>query len=151
MYSSHIEKIECCTQNQLHTLVALMQQLPEFDGRHDSEALISRLQHQSHLALLSFVEGEPAGFKLGYALDDSTFYSWLGGVLPDFRQLGLAKSMLLEQEAWAKAKGYNRIEVKTLNRFAPMLSMLVRCGYQVVELQPHDNSALNKITLRKSL
>ena len=151
MYSSHIEHIELCTAEHLNMLVELMAQLPEFDESHDVDALVSRLQSQPHLALLSFVEGELAGFKLGYALDDTTFYSWLGGVLPDFRNLGLAKSMLLAQEAWAKSQGYEVMEVKTMNRYAAMLTMLVSNGYQVIALATNDDIKLNKMTLRKHL
>ncbi|MCL2915110.1 GNAT family N-acetyltransferase [Shewanella corallii] len=151
MYASHIEHIELCSDEHLNTLTGLIEALPEFDSRHDLDALVSRLQGQPHLALLSFVEGELAGFKLGYALDDTTFYSWLGGVLPEFRNLGLAKSMLVAQESWAKTKGYQSMEVKTMNCYAPMLTMLVSNGYQVTALAANDDIKLNKMTLRKSL
>lgn len=151
MYASHIEHIELCSNEHLNTLVGLIEALPEFDSRHDVDAMVSRLQSQPHLALLSFVEGELAGFKLGYGLDDTTFYSWLGGVLPDFRKLGLAKAMLQAQETWASSKGYQTIEVKTQNRYGAMLTMLVTNGYQVVALETKEQVQDHKMTLRKAI
>ncbi|QIR16285.1 GNAT family N-acetyltransferase [Shewanella aestuarii] len=111
-----------------------------------------RLACHDCLILLAYVEGEVAGFKLGYAKTDGEFYSWLGGVLPDFRQLGLAKSMLEYQERWAQQQGYSLITVKTHNHFNAMLNMLVSSQYQITAIDTDKaNVSLNKLHLQKSL
>ncbi|WKE67170.1 GNAT family N-acetyltransferase [Gallaecimonas kandeliae] len=103
--------------------------LPEFGGGRSVAQYRARFTGP-HLCLVALVDGVPAAFKLGYALDDTTFYSWLGGVLPPYRRQGLAQLLLEAQEAWAAGQGYGRIEVKSSGRFPAMLALLARNGYQ---------------------
>ena len=60
----------------------------------DSEFFINRIQTKDdHLSILAFSNEKPVGFKIGYRYDLSTFYSWIGGVLPTYRQQGIATAM----------------------------------------------------------
>ncbi|BDM62793.1 N-acetyltransferase GCN5 [Shewanella sp. NFH-SH190041] len=151
MYATHIETISHTSPDQWHVVMQLYQQLPEFDNRHQLSDLSNTLQHKSHLLQLGYIAGELAGFKLGYALNDQIFYSWLGGVLPDYRNLGLAKHMLQQQEQWAKTQGYQVMQVKSSNRFRAMLTMLISRGYHITALAEHSNIADHQLTLQKPL
>ncbi|MBW8186168.1 GNAT family N-acetyltransferase [Shewanella nanhaiensis] len=152
MYQVEIEQATLVTPELLHSLMELNQAIPEFDNAYPMTEYQTRLSDKPMLALFIKVEGEVAGFKLGYELDNGQFYSWLGGILPEFRGLGLAKQLLLAQESWAIEQGYQQIEVKTLNRFASMLKMLISNQYQITSLkQDTDKLELNKISLQKSL
>ena len=91
MYRVEIEQTTLATPRLLHNLLALSQSMPEFDNPYPLAEYQLRLSNKPILALFIKVEGEIAGFKLGYEQNDTKFYSWLGGVLPDFRGLGLAK------------------------------------------------------------
>ncbi|ACA84391.1 GNAT family N-acetyltransferase [Shewanella woodyi] len=152
MYQVEIVQATIVTPELLQSLMELNQAIPEFDNAYPMTEYQTRLSDKPMLALFIKVEGEVAGFKLGYERDNGQFYSWLGGILPEFRGLGLAKQLLQTQERWAKEQGYHQIEVKTLNRFTSMLKMLISNQYQITNLkQDTDKLELNKISLQKSL
>lgn len=132
-------------------LALLMSRISELDRTQSAESLVERIGDKPSLILFAYVEGELAGFKLGYQSEEDCFYSWLGGVDADFRQLGLAKSMLEYQEKWAKAQGYTRLEVKTRNQFQAMLNMLVANQYQITQVESHPSIDKNKLHLQKVL
>ncbi|OON39460.1 GNAT family N-acetyltransferase [Izhakiella australiensis] len=129
----------------------LYNQLPEFDAYHSLNDMEMRIADKPHLVRIAEIDGELAGFKLGYALDKNCFYSWLGGVLPGFRREGVAHALLRDQELWAQSQGYSRVSVNTRNRFKEMLLLLVSRDYQLVALQPGETAAEHKLRLEKAL
>ncbi|MEB5922245.1 GNAT family N-acetyltransferase [Franconibacter daqui] len=135
----------------LDEIVSLCHRIPEFTLPVDNAALQQRIGASAACALIAYVGEKPAGFKLGYALDKDTFYSWLGGVLPAYRRDGVAQALLEAQETWAKEKGYKSISVKTRNSFPAMLMMLVKNGYQVIELEKKGEVVDYRLVLRKTL
>lgn len=152
MYSIEIEAKTALTPLLIHQIVELSQQIPEFDRPLTPQALLERLAGKNCLLLLAYVEGELAGFKLGYEQDATLFYSWLGGVATDFRRLGLAQSLLEYQEIWARRQGYRHIQVKTMNRFPAMLNMLINNQYLITELMADPKNQINhKLRLHKSI
>ncbi|MBY5993378.1 GNAT family N-acetyltransferase [Ferrimonas balearica] len=133
-------------------VVAISQQIPEFNQPYGAEEYQRRLASVPHLIQIAEVEGEAAGFKVGYQLEEGVFYSWMGGILPDFRALGLAREMLLAQEAWANDQGYDRLKVKSRNRYATMVAMLLRHGYGIEAFEAKgDTLADHRIHLTKAL
>ena len=93
-----------------------------------------RLAH-APLILVAERSGRAVGFKAGYdRWLDGSYYSWLGGVLPDHRGAGVASALIDAQEAWCREHGYGSIRVKTRNRFVAMRVVLARNGYLVTEL-----------------
>lgn len=83
-----------------------------------------------HLAL-ALVDGAVAGFKLGYATDHETFYSWLGAVHPQFRGLGIASQLMEHQHAWCRAHAFKRVQTKTLNRWREMIALNLKFGFEI--------------------
>ena len=132
-------------------MVSLYHRIPEFSQPLDKAALRQRTGAAVSCALMAYVAGEAAGFKLGYALDEDNFYSWLGGVLPEYRREGVAQALLDAQEIWATENGYKSITVKTRNSFPGMPIMLVKNGYQLVELEKKGEVRDYRLMLRKSL
>ncbi|MCG9722194.1 GNAT family N-acetyltransferase [Shewanella sp. Isolate7] len=152
MYTTSIEHHTQLSDELIDTLIGLSQQVPEFDGRHQAADYQSRLSGKPFLVQLIRIEGELAGYKIGYAEANGEFYSWLGAILPEFRQLGLAKEMMQDQERWAKAQGFNTLAVKTYNRFASMLQLLIKQGYKIAGLENSTaNIDDNKLVLNKLL
>ncbi|MCL1120959.1 GNAT family N-acetyltransferase [Shewanella seohaensis] len=152
MYSIEIKALTALTPELTTQLIELSKQIPELDRPLTSETLAERLSDKTCLILLAYVEGEFAGFKLGYEQADAVFYSWLGGVATDFRRLGLAQSLLEYQETWASRQGYNFIQVKTMNRFPAMLNLLIRNQYLITELKADPQSLIDhKLHLSKSI
>ncbi|WP_052074631.1 GNAT family N-acetyltransferase [Shewanella mangrovi] len=133
-------------------VIALMEQIPEYDAVDSVAEIRQRLYDKRILLQLLYVEDELAGFNLGYALDEQRFYSWLGGIAAEFRGIGLAKKMLLAQEQWLSANGYQSVQIKTRNKFRTVLNLLIRNRYQVVDFTPvADDISQHRLSLQKQL
>lgn len=132
--------------------VAVSQQIPEFSaGIYDQKACETRLFNTKSLILVALAGDKPVGFKMGYNRDnDGSFYTWLGGVLPDYRQLHIAQQMADIQEAWAKEEGFNAIVLKTRNRFKAMLLFALKNGFWIESLEQKEAIEDYRITLRKN-
>ncbi len=91
--------------------------------------------HPNQLLLTARIEGQVVGFKWGYALDPKTFYSWLGGVDPQWRDLGLAQEMIDHQEKWCRDQGFEKIQTKGMNQWPEMISLNLKNGYQITGIQ----------------
>lgn len=118
-------------QASLEEVIGLIAHVPELEQGHPIPFYQQRVHGKNHLALVSEVRGQLAGFKLGYEVNPSHFYSWVGGVIPEFRNLGLAQELLVAQESLVWSRGYQVISVKTAPRFAAMCSLLDKNGYVV--------------------
>ncbi|MHC2067613.1 GNAT family N-acetyltransferase [Bremerella sp. T1] len=82
-------------------------------------------------SLIAFSGGEPIGFKLGYEMTSRIFYSWNGGVVPEYREKGVASHLMDLQHAWAKEKGYRLVRTYTENKFKEMLILNIRKGFNI--------------------
>lgn len=91
------------------------------------------------LLLGAFVDGELAGYNLGYPVDDQEFHLWMGGVAERFRGTGLATHLLEEEERLAKEQGYRILTVNTYQeKFPVMFSFLSRHGYSIYKQEEKD-------------
>ena len=136
----------------LAELLWVHERIPEFPGKASLDFYTERLKHRLHLALVAEKEGELLGFKVGYQSDKpDTFYSWMGGVRPEFRGKGIATSLAEEQERWAKAQGFNAVFLKTRNRFPGMIQFGVKRGFKIVDLHPKGGVEDYRIVMHKEL
>lgn len=141
------EKVTEISSKHFEIIGLLMKQI---FGEWDPKWFHSTFDHQKDFFLLvASIEGKAVGFKLGYEISSTEFYSWLGGVLPEFRGIGIAKDLLDAQHEWCRQKGYKKIETKTQNRFRDMLLLNIRAGFDVVGY--HDTKDGPKILLEKNL
>ena len=124
--------------------------IPEFDRPITESVLMERLG-QTSLVLVATRGERIVGYKAGYAKDDQTFYSWLGGVLPEHRGQGVADTLRERQEQWARSRGYRQLRVKSMNRFPAMLQMLISRGYQICGYEEAGGSDRSKIVFSKTL
>ncbi|MCF2848050.1 GNAT family N-acetyltransferase [Pseudoalteromonas sp. ACER1] len=136
---------------RLEDLLFIDSQIPEFDGRNTLSKLQAQCADVDHLALVAYIDNEPVAYKLGYALDSNTFYSWLGAVAPKCRGQGIAQALLNAQEAWVKANNYRTIKVKSMNRFPAMLSLLIKNGYSIVGYEDRGSLQTSKILFTKDI
>ncbi|HEU5074823.1 MAG TPA: GNAT family N-acetyltransferase [Polyangiaceae bacterium] len=72
------------------------------------------------------------GFKIAYATRSRRLYSWLGGVLPDYRRRGVGKALMDYQHAWAKERGYLNVETGTIRNNVPMMLLNLRSGFEII-------------------
>lgn len=132
--------------------VELSYQIPEFDNPHSKEIYQERLQNKKHLIAIAEVEGELAGFKVGYdKFGNTSFYTWMGGVLPKFRKKGLAKALAEFQEQFAMKEGFNSVILKTRNCHKNMLHFAISSGFEIVDVELREKSSENRILLNKQL
>ncbi|MBD2715760.1 GNAT family N-acetyltransferase [Microvirga sp. STR05] len=89
-------------------------------------------QHQPVQAWLAYIGEELVGCKLGYERKPGHYYSWLGGVHPDFRGQGIAAELMRQQHAWCREQGYQHIRTHTYNRWRAMLLLNLRHGFNII-------------------
>ncbi|WP_238018669.1 GNAT family N-acetyltransferase [Oceanobacillus jordanicus] len=66
----------------------------------ESDDLSSKMTGKPPLVIVTAMDGERViGYEIGYALDNRTFYSWLGGVDPRYRNQGIAYSLRFNEKA----------------------------------------------------
>lgn len=103
-----------------------------FHSEPNQEALERLSKNEDLLILVAYDEDTPVAFKIGYRQDPDTFYSWLGGVLNEYRRQSLATQLMQRQHDWARARGYRFIQTKTLNRWREMLILNLRNGFDIM-------------------
>ncbi|MEZ4992597.1 MAG: GNAT family N-acetyltransferase [Saprospiraceae bacterium] len=132
------------------TCVHLSREIPEFVGPPEEEEYRRRLEGVPHLILVAYFGKRPIGFKVGYQRE-AYFYSWMGGVLPDFRRLRIAEKLAKRQEDWARVQGYDSITFKTRNQHKAMLIFALKNGFDIIGFREKESVTTNRILLRKAL
>jgi GNAT superfamily N-acetyltransferase len=98
---------------------------------------------------LALVGGTPVGFKIGYAMSEDRYYSWLGGVDPDHRRRGIAAQLMERQHDWARSRGYTTIETRSEQTNVAMARVNLASGFVVCGMQSHPDRT--QIFFSKSL
>ena len=133
-------------------LLSVHECIPEFPGKASLDFYTERLKHRLHLGLIAEKDGELLGFKVGYQSDTpDTFYSWMGGVRPEFRKQGIADTLAEYQENWAKEKGFEAIYFKTRNRFPAMITFGLKRGFKIMEVIPKGGVEDYRVVMWKEL
>ncbi|MEO1451913.1 MAG: GNAT family N-acetyltransferase [Bacteroidota bacterium] len=133
-------------------LAQMAAQLPEFSQPYGADIIALRLSQAPHWGYQALIDGQVAGFKVGYErTPDGSFYSWLGGVLPPYRRMGVAQQLAEGMETWAKAQGYTQLRFKTRNRHRKMLQFALKQGFDIVGVDPYPDRAEHRIWLEKDL
>ena len=112
----------------------VLTEVPELDSYLSLEEFKAKVSDGA-LVLVYEAEGKAIAFKIGYPLSQNEFYSWLGGVLPEYRKEGVAQQLLDYQERWVRDKGYMKLSVKSMNRYPSMIRFLVKNKYQIAKVE----------------
>lgn len=131
--------------------LSVEQRIPEFTEISTVEECKERIDNKPHLLLIARDNDIPIGYLIGYEAENGIFYSWLGGVSPGYRRMGIAQQLLEMQEIWAQHHGYEQIRAKSRNKYAGMLILLIKNGYQIVDLEQGDSVEQTKVVFQKSL
>ncbi len=132
--------------------IAIERLIPEFDKPYDTLEYELRLNDANPLILVAYIDGVSAGYKVGYdRYHDGSFYSWVGGVLPQFRGLKLANALADEQETWATAQGYDRIVLKTRPTFENMIAFAQKRGFALVNVDTTEHGEFLVLEKRLSV
>lgn len=116
-----------------------------------TDDFIEKMQNKDLFLLSVAYEGTKViGYKIGYELTNEKFYSWLGGVHPDYRHLGVASKLMNMQHCHLRKKGYKVVQTKTLNKWRSMLILNIKSGFDITETYIDRHGEL-KIVLEKEL
>lgn len=137
-------------EGDIETVVMLSQQIPEFINPHGAEVYYKRISNVPHSVLIAYVADKAVGFKVGYERD-GYFYSWMGGVLPDHRRMGIAQALAAAQEAWAMQQGYTSVTFRTRNSHKAMLLFALQNNFDIIGVEERDLVQDFRIILRKQL
>lgn len=107
-------------------------------------------EKENILSIIAYHNQKPIGFKIGYHYNESTFYSWVGGVLYNYRKQGIAKQLAILQEDWTKQQGYTKLRTKSMNRFKPMMILNLKNGFDIQQIYTNNNGQ-TKIVFEKEL
>jgi GNAT superfamily N-acetyltransferase len=121
-------------------------------GVAPAEKVFRRLREADDLSvLLATTEtGQAAGYKIGYRQREDTYYSWIGGVLPEHRGQGIAGVLMQMQHDWAAMRGYRFVQTKTMNRWRNMLILNIQHGFDIIGTQVNEAGEV-EIILEKAL
>lgn len=112
---------------------------------------VDRIHSKEDLIInLCYDASELIGFKVGYQYDENTLYSWVGGVLSEYRKQGIAQQLMEFQHSAAKEKGYQKVRTKSMNRFKPMIILNLKNGFDIQQVYTND-SGQTKIIFEKRL
>jgi predicted GNAT superfamily acetyltransferase len=126
--------------------------IPEFDDPYEISEYSKRLKGTVHLILTAYDDHIPIAFKIGYHRhSDGSFYSWMGGVLPNYRRKGIANNLAHHQETWAKKKGYNSIKLQTRSKHNAMQALAINRGFQITNRKEKTSNSNTCIWMNKPL
>ncbi|MEA3286538.1 MAG: GNAT family N-acetyltransferase [Candidatus Marinimicrobia bacterium] len=121
----HSNKVEIHRVNEFEKMI--------FGSQHVTPKSLARIVNNHPLLLVASQGDRPVGFKLGYVIPDTrTWFSWLGGVHPNYRKRGIAQQLLNLQEKHAKILGLEKIYFTTFDRFTAMINLGEKNGYQLI-------------------
>ena len=139
-------------EGKLDDAVMVSANVPEFDDPYEIPEYSKRLNITTHLILTVYDDHNPIAFKIGYQRHpDGSFYSWMGGVLPNYRRKGIANNLADHQEIWAKKKGYNSIRMQTREKHIAMLALAINRGFQINNRIEKTSSSNTRIWMNKPL
>ena len=140
-------------KGSIEDAVTISNLIPELKNPHAQEVYKDRMKGKTHLILIAYADKQMIGFKVGYDKfeDGKNFYTWMGGVLPDFRKKGIAKALANKQEIWIKQNGFQNVILKTRNKHQGMLIFAIKNNFKIIEIEARNNIEEHRILLKKAL
>jgi GNAT superfamily N-acetyltransferase len=103
------------------------------------------------LMMIASLDSLPVGFFLGFELKPMVYFSWLYGVLPEFRRKGIASQLMTAVHTWCQGHEYDSIRFECQNQHRPMLHLAINEGYDIVGIRWDADRSANLIIFEKVL
>lgn len=120
--------------------IALTQQIFEQDA--DDVWLRSlkwRLENMPDLCIsVAEIDGKMVGYKAGYATAYDRYYSWLGGVHPEYRRRCIAQDLMNSQHNWLKSGRFHVIETHVAQNNKNMIELNQKYGLTITGMFMKD-------------
>ena len=98
-----------------------------------------RAEKDAMILVAQDAKGRTLGFRFGHAEKEQSefkvFYDQNGGVHPEHRRQGIARSLLREQHRIAKSRGYSHIRTGVAIPMKPMIILNLQEGFEITELR----------------
>ncbi len=131
--------------------VDLSSKIPEFNSPYKIEEYKKRCAGK-YLVLIAEIDNQSVGFKIGYdRFNNGSFYSWMGGVLPKFRRMGVAYSLANFQEKWATKNEFSSSLLKTRQKHDGMIAFSLNRGFIITEETQLTPAEETRIWMQKLL
>jgi predicted GNAT superfamily acetyltransferase len=108
------------------------------------------IEHPKLCSVLAYENDNLIGFKIGYPYSEDTFYSWIGGIIPRFRQQGIATQLTILQEDFVRSKGFFKLRTKSMNQYKPMMVLNLKNGFDITKIYTNSKGQ-TKIVFEKLL
>lgn len=143
-------KIDVLGQGDLELVSTLYNQVyhPARDAAFFRRRFLGRY---NPLIMVGSIDGEAAGFSLGFELKPTVFFSWLYGVLPAYRRAGIGAQLMEAVQAWALEHGYEHIRIECQNGHRPMLHMCISRGYNIVGVRWDTDRGENLVIFEREI
>ncbi len=123
-----------------------------FSPSRDEEFFERRFSARHNVSvLLAMIDDRHIGFVVGFELMPGTYFTWLCGVSPDFRRLGVATQLMQAELAWAHDNGYQTMRFECQNQHRPMLHAAITEGYDLVGIRWDTATGNNVVIFEKSI
>ncbi len=126
-----------------------------FDGVYDWKPyelseFESRLSVDESAVFVALDQGQIVGYFVGYPKGEY-FYSWILGVLPEYRGHRIATELMDLAEDYARKNGFKKMLSKVYNVSDRMLRLKLKRGYMVADVQKNDKILYTAVMLELEL
>ena len=143
-------KVDIVGPNDIPLIVELYCQI--YRPHHEADFFHRRfLGRYNGLRLIASLDERPVGFFLGFELKPSVYFSWLYGVLPEFRRKGIASQLMDAVHAWVQEHGYAGIRFECQNEHRAMLHLAIAREYNLVGIRWDPDLGTNLVIFEKEL
>jgi len=134
-------------------VTAIHRRIPEFFETPADKLIGSdRYKNKKTLFLTAHISNQPVGYLVAYdRFEDKSFYCWITGVVPEYRNQGVLTAMMNYLFKWAYTNGYGKIKLKSRNERREMNSYLVKRGFFFTSIEHRDDIKDHRISLERAI
>jgi len=127
--------------------------IPEFRETPADKLLgAERYKGKKTLFLAAYIGKKPVGYMTAYdRFADKSFYCWMTGVIPEYRNHGVLSAMMNYLFKWAGLNQFSKIKLKTRNERREMLAYLVKRGFFFTSIEAREDVKDNRILLERHI
>lgn len=126
----------------------------EFDDNDPPKSFfLNRIEMVEHIIIVAYCDSYPIGYIIAYKdnMNEQALYCWLAGVDYHYRRNGALSKMMDYLRQWAISKNYEKITIKSRNRYKGMLIYLIKNGWNLVHIEKKGAIDEYRIYLELSL
>lgn len=140
-------------EEKIEIVLGVHSHIPEFIAtKPDKMYFEDRYRGKKKIILCAYQEEIPVGYLIAYdKYKDSSFYCWMAGVIPEYRNNGALTALMEHLFLYARENGYTKIKIRTRNNRRNMLRFLVKNGFDFTEVEKKENRQENRINLEKDV